>query len=51
MADNGWVEVRDPYTNKLICRYEKDKMLLEYKKGKVRSLIDLRQYDKEKKDD
>ena len=46
MAKNDWVEVRDPYTGKLICRYERDKMLLEYKKGKVTTMIDLRQYDK-----
>ena len=44
---NGWVEVRDPYTKKLICSYRPKRLLLEYKRGKVTTIVDLRQYDEE----
>ena len=44
---NGWVEVRDPYTGKLLCRFRRSRLLLEIKRGKVTTTVDLRQYNEE----
>ncbi len=43
-----WVEIRDPYTGKLLCRFKRDRLLLELKRGRVKTVVDLRQYEKER---
>jgi len=42
---NGWVEVRDPYTGKLLCRWKREGLLLEIKRGSVTTTVDLRHYE------
>lgn len=43
---NGWIEVRDPYTGKLLCRIKRNRLVLEIMRRKVRTLVDLRQYER-----
>ena len=49
--EKQWVEVRDPYTRKLICRFDPERLLLEYKQRKQKTIVDLRQYGKDEEDD
>lgn len=48
--NNGWVEVRDPYTGKLLCRFDKKKFLLEVRRGKVTTTVALRYYEDKQND-
>lgn len=47
--NNGWVDIRDPATNKLICRIDPERKLLEFKHKRHKTIVDLRQYRGEKK--
>jgi hypothetical protein len=46
-----WIEIRDPDTHRLICRYDPTRRLLEHKKSKHRTIVDLRQYEGDEDDD
>lgn len=48
---DGWIEIRDPDTHRLICRYDPTRRLLEHKKSERRTIVDLRQYEGDKADD
>ena len=52
MSDkNDWIEVRDPYTGKLLFRLEKKRLLLEVKRGKVTTTVALRYYEEEEQNE
>jgi hypothetical protein len=37
-------EIREPGTGWILCRFDPDRMLLEFQRRKVRTLVDLTQY-------
>jgi len=39
-----WLEIREPGSGKLLCKYDPERELLEIVRRRVRTIIDLKQY-------
>jgi len=41
----AWVDVREPYTKKLLFRYDPIRCIIEIQERKVKTVVDLTQYE------
>ena len=39
-----WLEIREPGSGKLLCKYDPHRELLEFVRRRVRTIVDLKQY-------
>jgi hypothetical protein len=39
-----YIEIRDPHSGKLLCRYDPDRALLEFQHKHAKTIVDLTQY-------
>ena len=40
----SWIEIRQPGTNRLLCRYDPERQLVEIQVRRVQTVVDLTQY-------
>ena len=41
---NTWVDIREPYTDKLLMRYDPARDIIEVQRRGIKTLVDLSQY-------
>ena len=40
-----WVDIREPHTGRLLCRYDANRRIIEFQERKVKTVVDLTQYE------